>query len=136
MSNTHVVRACFDAYLAQDQDTAAALLADDYVFTSPQDDHIDKDAFLQRCFPTTARLNWQRLLSIADIAPHNVFILYEYELTTGEATPQHRGQHRPRRPTHGDPGLLRRCGRRMRNGHRHKITGCPAREQEQEHLSQ
>lgn len=84
MSNTQIVQACFDAYLAQDRDTAAALLADDYVFTSPQDDHIDKDAFLERCFPTAARLNLQRLLAIADIAPHNVFIFYEYELTTGE----------------------------------------------------
>lgn len=84
MSNTHIAQACFDAYLAQDQETAGALLADDYVFTSPQDDHIDKDAFLQRCFPTAARLNWQRVLAIADIGPHDVFILYEYELTTGE----------------------------------------------------
>ncbi len=84
MSNTQIVRACFDAYLAQDRDTAARLLADGYVFTSPQDDHIDKDAFLERCFPTAARLNWQRLLTIADIEPADVFILYEYELTTGE----------------------------------------------------
>jgi len=84
VSNTQIVRACFDAYLAQDRDTAARLLADGYVFTSPQDDHIDKDAFLERCFPTAARLNWQRLLTIADIEPADVFILYEYELTTGE----------------------------------------------------
>jgi len=51
MSNTQIVRACFNAYLAQDRKAAAALLADDYVFSSPQDDHIDKDAFLD---PTSA----------------------------------------------------------------------------------
>ncbi|CAN5703286.1 hypothetical protein BH24ACT14_BH24ACT14_05780 [soil metagenome] len=51
MSDTDIVRACFAAYLAQDQDTAAQLIAENFVFTSPQDDHIDKAAFLQRCFP-------------------------------------------------------------------------------------
>ena len=59
MSNTDVVRAAFDAYLAQDRDAAERLIAEDYSFTSPQDDHIDKAAFLERCFPTTDRLTSQ-----------------------------------------------------------------------------
>lgn len=84
MSNTDVVKECFDAYLAQDRDVMFALLADDYVFTSPQDDHIDRTAFLERCFPTADRVRWQRLLAIASITPQDVFILYEYELTTGQ----------------------------------------------------
>lgn len=56
MSNTEIVRATFDAYLAQDRDAAERLLAHDLVFTSPQDDHIDKTAYLERCFPTADRL--------------------------------------------------------------------------------
>ena len=55
MPNTEVVRAAFEAYRAQDAETGAALLADDFVFTSPQDDHIDKAAFMERCFPTADR---------------------------------------------------------------------------------
>lgn len=41
MSDTDIVRASFDADLAQDRDTAGRLLAEDlaadFVFTSPQD---------------------------------------------------------------------------------------------------
>ncbi|WP_407548573.1 nuclear transport factor 2 family protein [Streptomyces sp. Pv4-95] len=84
-SSADVVRACFAAYLAQDRAAMERLLAEDFVFTSPQDDHIDKAAFLERCFPTADRLRSQELL---DVVPSgdgadNVFIRYEYELKTG-----------------------------------------------------
>jgi ketosteroid isomerase-like protein len=84
MSSSDIVRASFDAYLAQDRDTADRLLADDFVFTSPQDDHIDKAAFLERCFPTADRFNSQEILELVSAGPDNVFILYEYELKTGD----------------------------------------------------
>ena len=84
MSNTDIVRAMFDAYLAQDRDTAEQLLAEDLSFTSPQDDHIDKAAFMQRCFPTAGRLNSQEILELVSAGADSVFILYEYELKTGE----------------------------------------------------
>ena len=83
MLNTEVVRAAFDAYLAQDQHTATRLLAEDFVFTSPQDDHIDKAAYLERCFPTAVRLVAQEILELVGTEGDGVFILYEYELTTG-----------------------------------------------------
>ena len=55
----HIVQACFDAYLPQDRGTAAALLADDYVFTSPQDDHIDRTRSLSgRSDPPSLRHGW------------------------------------------------------------------------------
>ena len=52
MSNADTVRAVFDAYLAQDREAMDRLLSDAFVCTSPQDDHIDKVAFFERCFPT------------------------------------------------------------------------------------
>jgi ketosteroid isomerase-like protein len=78
------VRAAFDAYLTQDRDRAAGLLAEDFVFTSPQDDHIDKAAYMERCFPTAERLVTQELLEVVDAGSDSVFVLYEYELKTGE----------------------------------------------------
>jgi ketosteroid isomerase-like protein len=84
MSNTEIVRASFDAYLAQDRDTAERLIAQDLVFTSPLDDHIDKTAYLERCFPTADRLISQEILELAGAGEDGVFILYEYELKTGE----------------------------------------------------
>ena len=63
------------------------MLADDFVFTSPQDDHIDKAAFMERCFPTADRLVSQEILEVVSAGTDGVFIMYEYELKTG-------GRHR------------------------------------------
>ncbi|MGA5563767.1 nuclear transport factor 2 family protein [Streptomyces platensis] len=87
MTPIDVVRAAFAAYLAQDRAAMDRLLAEDFVFTSPQDDHIDKAAFLETCFPTADRLRRQEILDVVAIDGEQVFVRYAYELTTGE---QHR----------------------------------------------
>ncbi|MFD9812078.1 nuclear transport factor 2 family protein [Streptomyces sp. NPDC059080] len=83
-SAVDVVRAVFAAYLAQDRPAMERLLADDFVFTSPQDDHLGKDAFLTRCFPTADRF---RAYALLDTVPAGgageVFVRYAYELTSG-----------------------------------------------------
>jgi len=84
MPSTDIVRALFDAYLAQDLDATDRLIAHDFVFTSPQDDHIGKTAYLERCFPTAGRLASHKVLELAAAGEDGVFILYEYELKTGE----------------------------------------------------
>ncbi|KIF79250.1 hypothetical protein QR77_28350 [Streptomyces sp. 150FB] len=73
-----------ESYIAQDRDTALRLIADDYAFTSPQDEHIGKDAFFERCFPTTERLRRQKILQVLPTSGDDVFVMYEYELKTGE----------------------------------------------------
>lgn len=83
LPNDDIVRAVFNAYLAQDREAAGGLLADDLVFTSPQDDHIDKTTYFERCFPTANRLNSQKLLEVVATDTGGVFILYEYELKGG-----------------------------------------------------
>lgn len=82
--NTEVVRRCFEAYLAQDMAAAEPLFSEEFVFTSPQDDHIDKAAFFERCFPTADRLRSQEILELVSNGDDGVFILYEYEIKTGE----------------------------------------------------
>lgn len=86
MAATDVVRRMFEAYLSQDTAAAIELLADDFVFTSPQDDHISKAAFMERCFPTANRLVSQEIVELVPAAANSdaVFVMYEYELTTGE----------------------------------------------------
>ena len=84
MSSTDVVRAAFEAYLAQDRPAMERLLAGDFVFTSPQDDHIGKSEFLQRCFPTAGRFKSQEIKELTGTGDDGVFLMYEYELTTGE----------------------------------------------------
>jgi ketosteroid isomerase-like protein len=82
-SNSDIIRAVFRAYLDQDREAADRLLADDLVFTSPQDDRIDRGAYFERCFPTADRLRSQELLEVVDTGTGGVFILYEYELKDG-----------------------------------------------------
>jgi ketosteroid isomerase-like protein len=84
MSATDIVRASFDAYRAQDRDAAERIMADDLVFTSPQDDHIGRAAYFERCFPTADRFTSQEILELVSTDGDGVFILYEYELKTGE----------------------------------------------------
>ncbi|GAA3502848.1 hypothetical protein GCM10019016_099570 [Streptomyces prasinosporus] len=80
---TGIVEAAFRHYGSQDRDAASALYADDFSFTSPQDDHIDKAAFFERCFPTAGRMAEQRLLHVVPADEELVLVLYEYALTTG-----------------------------------------------------
>ncbi len=84
MTPEDVVRANFEAYLRQDRAACEALLGEDVTFTSPQDDHIDRQAFLERCFPTADRVARQDLLHVVKADERDVFILYEYELKSGE----------------------------------------------------
>ncbi len=78
-----VVRALFAAYLAQDEAAATALLGDDFVFTSPQDEPIGRDEWLRRCFPTAGRVRSQELVDVVEVAPGEVFVRYVYELHSG-----------------------------------------------------
>jgi ketosteroid isomerase-like protein len=84
MHNTDIVRAVFDAYRSQDRASAERLIAEDFVFTSPQDDHVDRAAYFERCFPTAGRLVFQTTLELVAAGRDGVVILYEYELKTGE----------------------------------------------------
>ncbi|MFF3397597.1 nuclear transport factor 2 family protein [Streptomyces sp. NPDC002659] len=83
-SNVDVVRACVESYLAQDRAAADRLIAEDFVFTSPQDDRIDRAAFFERCFPTADRLRYQEIIEAVPASGDGVFIAYEYELKSGE----------------------------------------------------
>lgn len=56
MSNTpkaDIIRRMFAAYKAMDKDAAQATLTDDFTFTSPYDDGIDKAAYFERCWPNS-----------------------------------------------------------------------------------
>lgn len=84
MTKAEVVRACFASYVNQDRQAAERLIADDFVFTSPQDDHTGRAAFFARCFPTMGRLRSHELLQVVPSAGDDIFVLYKYELRTGE----------------------------------------------------
>lgn len=80
---TEVVRGLLAAYLAQDERRARTLVDERFRFTSPQDDHIDRAAYFERCFPTADRVARQDLLQLVEAEPGLVLVRYEYELRTG-----------------------------------------------------
>lgn len=45
------VRRLFAAYLAQRADIVDPMLAPDFTFSSPRDDHIDRQRYFERCWP-------------------------------------------------------------------------------------
>ena len=76
-SNADTVRAFFRSFLAQDRAAAERLVADEFVFTSPQDDHIDRATFFDR-------FKDHQLLEVVPTDGDDVFVLYEYELEGGQ----------------------------------------------------
>lgn len=85
MAHADVVRALVQSYLAQDASAADRLIADDFSFTSPQDDHLDKATFFERCFPASVQLDSYRLVDVVPTEGDDVFIRYEYvSLQTGQ----------------------------------------------------
>jgi ketosteroid isomerase-like protein len=83
MTHSDPVRALFAAYRAQDRPAAERLLTDDFRFSSPQDDRIDRAAYFERCFPTADRFASQELEHVVEVGGGDVLVVYRYELTTG-----------------------------------------------------
>ena len=77
------VRAVFDAYLARDAGAFLALLHPGFSFTSPYDDAIDCDAFMERCWPGIHALTAHELKHVSTDG-ETAFVLYELGTTAGE----------------------------------------------------
>ena len=82
MTDIDIVRAAVDAYQRQDAVAADRLVAPDFVFTSPRDNHVDKAAYLEVRFPTADRFSDYESLEMVETA-NGVLSLYEYELKGG-----------------------------------------------------
>jgi hypothetical protein len=55
VSATKAVRALFEAFRYRHREDAEKLIAGDFTFTSPYDDHIDRAAYFERCWPNGDR---------------------------------------------------------------------------------
>jgi ketosteroid isomerase-like protein len=58
---TELARAVYAAFSAGDRPAMEALLSDDFRFSSPQDDRIDKAAYFERCWPGAGKLKIEKL---------------------------------------------------------------------------
>lgn len=53
MSRTDIIRELFAAYKTRDRGALEKLLAEDFRFTSPYDDRIDRATYFERCWPNS-----------------------------------------------------------------------------------
>ena len=77
-----IARDCYRAYESGDRTLIEPHLADDYVFYSPPDPGIDRDAYFERCWPnagTTSAFEFVRLIESGD----EVVVTYELTKTDG-----------------------------------------------------
>ncbi len=72
---TGLVRAYFGAYESENREAAETLLADDFTFTSPNDDAIDRATYFERCWPTNDAVRDQQIEKIV-IDGDKAFVTY------------------------------------------------------------
>jgi ketosteroid isomerase-like protein len=79
-----IVRAVFDAYRRRDRAALNEILADDFTFTSPYDDGIDKATYFERCWPASLEYieknDLERIVADGDEA----FVRYRALTTDGK----------------------------------------------------
>src|SRR5436305_2813382 len=72
-----LVRKYYAAYEAKDRKVVEALLSDDFRFTSPYDDHIDRAAYFERCWPNSENI---RAFHVETLLADDREALVQYEL--------------------------------------------------------
>ena len=80
--NIAVARAAYQAYVTKDRAALERLLVNDFHFTSPLDNRLDREAYFRRCWPnseTIERFDFIHLVSDGD----RVFVTYEGRNTNG-----------------------------------------------------
>ena len=71
-----VVRGVYKAYEDKDRDAIEALLAEDFHFTSPLDNRLDRAAYFAVCWPNSQSVQQFELVNVA-IAGDKAFVTYE-----------------------------------------------------------
>lgn len=66
-AKSDIIRRCFAAYQSKDRKALADLFAEDFTFTSPYDDAIDKATYFERCWPASHRQVARRVPARAHI---------------------------------------------------------------------
>jgi hypothetical protein len=77
-----VARACLQAYVDKDRAAIEALIADDYHFTSPIDNALDRRSYFEICWPNNKAMSGFDYVCQAENGDR-AFIVYEGHTTAG-----------------------------------------------------
>jgi ketosteroid isomerase-like protein len=71
-----IARASYRAYVSKDRSAIEALIAEDFHFTSPLDNHLDRETYFSRCWPNSEAIAHFEFI---DVVAHGeqVFVVYE-----------------------------------------------------------
>jgi ketosteroid isomerase-like protein len=81
--NITVARRVFEAYLKRDRTGIEALLAEDFRFTSPLDNGLNRARYMDRCWPAGQDVEEFRFIHLL-AAGDQVFVTYEGRRTGGD----------------------------------------------------
>src|SRR6476660_5997625 len=70
-----IVKASYEAFVAKDRAAIEALIANDFHFTSPLDNRIDRATYFGRCWPLSKRIESFEFISLV-AAGNRVFVTY------------------------------------------------------------
>lgn len=82
-SSVIVAKECFDAYVRKDRAAVELLINDEFYFTSPLDNRIDRKTYFERCWPNSQHIDEFKFINVV---PHEdkVFVTYEGKSTGGD----------------------------------------------------
>jgi ketosteroid isomerase-like protein len=78
-----ITKACFDAYVRKDRSAIELLIGDEFHFTSPLDNRIDRKTYFERCWPNSQHIAEFNLVHAVPFED-NVVAVYEGKSSDGE----------------------------------------------------
>ena len=82
-SREQIIRSYYSAWELKDWSAVDRLLADNFTFSSPVDDHISKHAFHDRCWGQAAHIKHFDLESVVSSGDSDAFVKYLCHTTKG-----------------------------------------------------
>ena len=81
-SNAAIAQAAYEAYVRKDRAGLEALLADDFHFSSPLDNRLDRETYFRRCWPNSKEIAGFDFINLVT-DDGRVFVTYEGWNTDG-----------------------------------------------------
>ena len=83
-NKTEIIRKLFAAYMANDRKAVESAFTDDFRFTSPYDDEIDKPTYFERCWKVSDWIERQQLERIF-VEGSEAFVTYRCTAKGGKS---------------------------------------------------
>ena len=80
--NVAIARAAYEAYVTKDRAALERLIAEDFHFTSPLDNRLDRETYFRRCWPNSKVIEGFDFIHLVTDADR-VFVTYEGRNTDG-----------------------------------------------------